>query len=114
MVSCHRRLHPGLRLEPKYAAAWNNLGHSYRKTQQYIMALDAYKQAMNLAPDYSNPHEYLARTYLATGNKDAAMREYEIVWRPRCEDGRRTAEGNPKPTISIWETRLRTRGGAAR
>jgi hypothetical protein len=30
MVSCHRRLHPGVRLEPKYAAAWNTLGHSYR------------------------------------------------------------------------------------
>ena len=23
------------RLEPEYAAAWNNLGHSYRKAQQY-------------------------------------------------------------------------------
>jgi tetratricopeptide (TPR) repeat protein len=66
-------------IEPKFAAAWNNLGHSYRKAQQYGMALDAYKQAISLAPADPNPHEYLARTYLAMGNKDGAMREYETV-----------------------------------
>jgi len=66
-------------IDPKFAAAWNNLGHSYRKAQQYSMALDAYKQAIDLAPADPNPHEYLARTYLAMGNKDAAMREYETV-----------------------------------
>ena len=33
-------------IEPKFAAAWNNLGHSCRKAQQYGMALDAYKQAV--------------------------------------------------------------------
>jgi tetratricopeptide (TPR) repeat protein len=70
-----------VRIEPKFAAAWNNLGHSCRKAQQYGMALDAYKQAIGLAPDNPNPHEYMARTYLAMGNKDAAMREYEIVRR---------------------------------
>jgi tetratricopeptide (TPR) repeat protein len=68
-------------IDPKFAAAWTNLGHSYRKTQQYGMALDAYKQAIGLAPDDPNPHGYLALTYLAMGNKDAAMREYEIVRR---------------------------------
>jgi len=66
-------------LDPKFAAAWNNLGHSYRKAQQYSNALDAYKQAIDLAPADPNPHEYLARTYLAMGNKDAAMRQYETV-----------------------------------
>ena len=70
-----------VRIEPKFAAAWNNLGHTYRKAQQYGMALDAYKQAISLSPDNPNPHEYMARTYLAMGNKDAAMREYEIVRR---------------------------------
>jgi tetratricopeptide (TPR) repeat protein len=68
-------------IDPKFAAAWTNLGHSYRKTQQYDMALDAYKQAIGLAPDDPYPHGYLALTYLAMGNKDAAMHEYEIVRR---------------------------------
>lgn len=70
-----------VRIDPKFAAAWNNLGHSYRKAQQYGMALDAYKQAIGLAPDNPNPHEYMSRTYLAMGNKGGAMHEYEIVRR---------------------------------
>jgi tetratricopeptide (TPR) repeat protein len=75
-------------IDPKFAAAWNNLGHSYRKAQQYSNALDAYKQAIDLAPADPNPHEYLARTYLAMGNKDAAMREYQTVRRldPKLAD----------------------------
>lgn len=70
-----------VRLEPKYAEAWNNLGFCYRKVKQYDKAFDAYKQALDLKPDYPNAHEYMARTYLAIGNKDAAMREYEILKR---------------------------------
>jgi len=70
-----------VRLEPKFAPAWNNMGFCYRKVQQFDQALNAYNQAITLAPDFVNPHEYLARTYLAMGNKDAAMRECEIVRR---------------------------------
>ncbi|TMI78961.1 MAG: tetratricopeptide repeat protein [Bacillati bacterium ANGP1] len=70
-----------VRAEPKFVEAWNGLGHACRKVKQYDKALDAYKQAIALRPDYANPHEYLARTYVALGDKDAAMREYEIVKR---------------------------------
>ena len=70
-----------VRAEPKFVEAWNGLGHAHRKAKQYDKALEAYKQAITLKPDYANPHEYLARTYVALGDKDAAMREYEIVKR---------------------------------
>jgi tetratricopeptide (TPR) repeat protein len=70
-----------VRIEPKFAEAWNNMGYCYRKAKQFDKALDAYKQAITLKPDFSYPHEYMARTYLAMGNKDAAMREYEILKR---------------------------------
>jgi tetratricopeptide (TPR) repeat protein len=70
-----------VRAEPKFVEAWNGLGHAYRKAKQYDKALDAYKQAITLKQDYANPHEYLARTYVAMGDKEAAMREYEIVKR---------------------------------
>jgi tetratricopeptide (TPR) repeat protein len=70
-----------VRIEPKFAEAWNNMGYCYRKMKQFDKALDAYKQAINLKPDFAYPHEYSARTYLAMGNKDAAMREYEILKR---------------------------------
>src|SRR5438034_3166474 len=59
-----------IRIDPKYAEAWNNMGFCYRKVKQYDKALDAYKQAMALKPDFPHPHEYLGRTYLAMGNKD--------------------------------------------
>lgn len=68
-----------VRLDPKFAEAWNNLGFCYRKVKQYDKALDAYKQALDLKPDSPNAHEYMARTYLAMGNKDGAMHEYEIL-----------------------------------
>ena len=70
-----------MRAEAKFVEAWNGLGHAYRKAKQYDKALDAYKQAITLKQDYANPHEYLARTYVAMGDKDAALREYEIVKR---------------------------------
>jgi len=70
-----------VRIEPKFAEAWSNMGYCYRKIKQFDKALDAYKQAITLKPDFTYPHEYMARTYLAMGNKDAAMREYEILKR---------------------------------
>ena len=70
-----------VRIEPKFAEAWNNMGFCYRKVKQFDKALDAYKQAITLKPDFSYPHEYMARTFLAMGNKDAAMHEYEILKR---------------------------------
>jgi tetratricopeptide (TPR) repeat protein len=70
-----------VRLEPKFAEAWNNMGYCHRKLKQYDKALEAYKQAITLKPDLSYPHEYMSRTYLAMGNKDSAMREYEILKR---------------------------------
>ena len=70
-----------VRLDPMFLDAWNNLGHAYRKIKDYNKALDAYKHALDLKPDYANAHENRGRTYLAMGNKDAAMREYEILKR---------------------------------
>ena len=78
-----------VRLDPKFAEAWTNLGYSYRKVKQYDKAFAAYKQALDLKPDYPNAHEYMARTYLAMGNKDGAMREYEIL---KHLDGKMAAE----------------------
>ena len=83
-----------------HAAAWKEMfdaflgeyqGAGYTpfdKVKDYDKSLDAYKHALDLKPDYPNAHEYMARTYLAMGNKDAAMREYEILKRldPKMAD----------------------------
>lgn len=70
-----------VRTDPKFAEAWNNMGYCYRRLQQYDKALDAYKHALDLKPAFTYAHEYMARTYIAMGNKDGAMREYEILKR---------------------------------
>lgn len=70
-----------VKLEPKFPEAWNNMGYCYRRLKQYDKALDAYRQALTLKPDFAYAHEYTGRTYLAMGNKEAAMREYEILKR---------------------------------
>lgn len=68
-----------VRLDPKFVEAWNNLGFCYRKLQLYTKAIGAYQLALDLRPDFPNAHEYMGRTYLAMGDRDGAMREYDIL-----------------------------------
>lgn len=44
-------------------------------------ALEAYRRAIELRPEFASAHEYLERLYVALGNRDQAMRHYEILRR---------------------------------
>ncbi len=70
-----------VRVEPKFVEAWNNLGYCYRKAKDNQKSLDAYKRAIDLRPDFKYAHEYIGRLYIALGNRDMAMRHYEILRR---------------------------------
>ncbi len=70
-----------MRIEPKFVEAWNNLGYCYRKVKDNQKALDAYRRAIELRPDFKYAHEYIGRLYIAMGNRDMAMRHYEILRR---------------------------------
>ncbi|OFX33634.1 MAG: hypothetical protein A2Z07_04800 [Armatimonadetes bacterium RBG_16_67_12] len=70
-----------VRIEPQYVEAWNNLGYAYRKNTDNQRALDAYKRALEIRPDYKYAHEYIGRLYVALGNRAMAMRHYEILRR---------------------------------
>jgi adenylate cyclase len=50
------------------------LGHSHRIMGQYAEAIQAYKKALNLNPDFIFPHVCLAACYIATGNEDEACK----------------------------------------
>ena len=78
-----------VRIEPRFPEAWNNLGYCYRKVKDNLRALDAYRRAIELRPDFAAAHEYIGRLYVAMGNKDMAMRHYEIL---RRLDGKLAAE----------------------
>jgi tetratricopeptide (TPR) repeat protein len=70
-----------VRVEPRFVEAWNMLGYSYRKTKDHARALEAYRRAIDLRPDFPFAHEYIGRLYLAMGNRDQAIRHYEILRR---------------------------------
>lgn len=68
-------------LEPRFVEAWTNLGYSYRKAGDNQKALDAYRRALDLRPDYKFAHAYVGRLYIAMDNRAMAMRHYEILRR---------------------------------
>lgn len=77
-IQAYRR---AVQVDPRFVEAWTNLGYAYRKLKDYTRSVEAYRRALDLRPDYAPAHDYLARTYLAMGNREGAMRHYEILRR---------------------------------
>jgi len=70
-----------LALGGRFPEAFNNLAYCLRKTGRIERAIELYKVALQLRPTFAQAHDYLARAYLAKGDRAAALREYEIVRR---------------------------------
>ncbi len=70
-----------LALGGRFPEAFNNLAYCYRKVGMIDKAIDLYMVAIQLRPLFVQAHDYLARAYLAKGNPDATLHEYEIVRR---------------------------------
>jgi pentatricopeptide repeat protein len=70
-----------LALGGRFPEAFNNLAYCYRKLGQVDKAIELYKTAIQLRPIFHQAHDYLARAYLAKGDRQAALREYAIVRR---------------------------------
>ena len=68
-----------VQLKPDWPAAYNNLGVAYMNVQKWKDALEALKQAVKLKPDYAGAHYNLGIDYLMTGDKKAAIGEYNIL-----------------------------------
>ena len=56
-----------------------NLGIAYGNLGRYQDAIEAYKQAIRIKPDYAEAHYNLGIAYLVTGDKDSALEEYKIL-----------------------------------
>src|SRR3990172_6669681 len=74
-------LAPALALGGRFPEAFNNLAYCYRKVGQIDKAIELYRVAIALRPLFVQAHDYLARAYLAKGDRAAALHEYEIVRR---------------------------------
>jgi adenylate cyclase len=53
---------------------YHYLGHANLSMEKYTEAIQAYKKAINLNPDFIFPHVCLAACYIATGNDDEARK----------------------------------------
>ena len=69
------------RKEIKDAEYYYNLGVDCANSDKYQEAIDAFKQAIRIKPDYALAHYRLGCTYLILGDKDSVMEEYKILKR---------------------------------
>jgi tetratricopeptide (TPR) repeat protein len=64
-------------LNPQLFQAYNGMGYGYRKTGDYVKALEMYDQAIKMAPGfYPEAIEYRAEAYLALNRVDDARKAY--------------------------------------
>jgi tetratricopeptide (TPR) repeat protein len=68
-----------IRIDPYYAEAYNNLGVSYGRLARWPQAIDACKNAVRIKPAYAEAHANLGSAYLAIGDKNSALAEYNIL-----------------------------------
>ncbi|MEK7449517.1 MAG: sigma 54-interacting transcriptional regulator [Planctomycetota bacterium] len=55
------------------------LGDSYLKTGDYQKAIELFKDALGLMPDWDSAHYLLGQAYNKIGNRKGALEEYEII-----------------------------------
>jgi tetratricopeptide (TPR) repeat protein len=65
------------KLNPKLFQAYNGMGYAYRKTGDYVKALEMYDQAIKMAPGFfPEAVEYRAEAYLGLNRIDDARQAY--------------------------------------
>jgi len=62
-----------IQLNPEEVMAYTQLGVAYEYLKRYGEAIEAYQQALRLMPSEAKAHYGLARSYLAIGDKKAAL-----------------------------------------
>jgi tetratricopeptide (TPR) repeat protein len=64
-------------LNPDNYSAWRDLGINYCKLEQYELAIDSLKKAINLDPKSAYPHTYLGNVYQYQGKHELAIASYQ-------------------------------------
>jgi superkiller protein 3 len=68
-----------IELMPENAVAYNNLGVAYGKLRMFDNEIAVLKKAIKIRSNYSSARYNLGITYIKTGNKKAALKEYESL-----------------------------------
>jgi tetratricopeptide (TPR) repeat protein len=118
-----------VRLDPKYAAAYNSRGLTYYKKGDYDRAIADYNQALALDPNFADAYCNRGAAYLAKGNYDRAIADCDqairldpnldaayasrgIAYFAKGDIDRAFAEHNQ--AISLNSNNFRALGGRAR
>jgi superkiller protein 3 len=84
-----------IRLRPKNARAYHNLGAAYMNLRQYDDAIVAYNQALSVEPAYAQAykvHREIGSVYIRTGRSTEAIQPLK-----------RSIELNPRYATAHWE-----------
>ncbi len=68
-----------IKIRPDLAEAHNNLGRMFASNDRWPEAIDAYKQAIKIKPDLAEAYYNLGLAYLAIGDKNSALAQYNIL-----------------------------------
>lgn len=76
-----RHFRESLRINPKQAEGFRNLGNAYQAVGNNDAAIDAFREAVRLKPNDAEGHFRLGYAYLLAGNFDLAYQEYLLLQR---------------------------------
>lgn len=65
--------------DPRYPNAYFQIGYCNAQLRHYEGALEAYKQAIRIKPDFMIAHFFLGLAYLELRDKNSALKEYKIL-----------------------------------
>jgi tetratricopeptide (TPR) repeat protein len=68
-----------LRAEPDYFRVYVYMGHAFSHLKRWPDAIDAYRKAIKANPDETEARLGLGYVELRSGNKKAALEQYEIL-----------------------------------
>jgi tetratricopeptide (TPR) repeat protein len=68
-----------VKLDPKYAPAYNNIGYSDMALEKYADAEAAFKMYIKLIPDNPNPYDSYAEMLMRTGKYDESIKQYNMA-----------------------------------
>ena len=75
--------------EPDNADAYNLLGYTHRKLQNFPAAFASYVRALEIDPDHARAHQYIGEAYLETDNLEMAeqhLRALDLICLFGCDD----------------------------
>lgn len=75
--------------KPDSADAYNLLGYTHRKLQNFPAAFASYERALEIDPDHARAHQYIGEAYLETDNLEMAeqhLRALDLICLFGCAD----------------------------